>query len=135
MKSHMDNLVFAVRTKRESQVSSKSRWRDIAPALALLLISTGGMFAAVPSPSDNGGQYAVVAPPWYGPERTVELIAKAGGDIVDLGGWANVAVAHSANPGFARALYHAGAWLVVDPGRLRGCLGSERGAASRAGGA
>ncbi|MDR3529202.1 MAG: hypothetical protein P4L90_01405 [Rhodopila sp.] len=49
-----------------------------------------------------------------------------GGDIVDVGRLANIVIVYSARPGFVRALYRAGAWLVIDPVGLRGCLGFER---------
>jgi hypothetical protein len=97
-------------------------WLDFAPAIALLIVSVGGILIATVGPSGTRGQYAVVAPPWYNQAQTIGLVGIAGGDIVDLGGSANIVVAHSENPGFTRALYHAGAWLVIDPMGLRGCL-------------
>jgi hypothetical protein len=102
-------------------------WLDLAPAIALLIVSIGSIFAATVSPSGTRGQYAVVAPLWYNQTQTIELVGIAGGDIVDLGGIANIVIAHSDNPGFTRSLYHAGAWLVIDPIGLRGCLGIEQG--------
>jgi hypothetical protein len=96
------------------------------PATALLAVGAVGISAATLCPSSARGQYAVMAPPWYNLAQTVGLVAGADGDLVDLGGLANVVVVHSAKPGFVRALYRAGAWLVIDPGLLRGCLGLDR---------
>jgi len=96
-------------------------WRDFAPAAALLLVSSVGVGVAALSPSGDHGQYAVVTPPWY----NFALIGTAGGDIVEFGDLANIAIVHSADPGFVRALYRAGAWLVIDPAGLRGCFGFE----------
>jgi hypothetical protein len=107
-------------------ITDKRGWRNFAPAIVLLIVSTAAIFVATLSPSGNRGQYAVVAPPWYTLAQTAGLVGMAGGDIVDVGGLANVLIVHSANPRFVRALYRAGAWLVIDPGRLRGCLGFER---------
>jgi hypothetical protein len=55
--------------------------------------------------------------------HTAEIIGFAGGSIVEGGRLPNVIIAHSNEAGFADALYHAGAWLVLDPVLLRGCLG------------
>jgi hypothetical protein len=107
---------------------------DFAPAIALLIVSTVGIFVAAFSPSGDHGQYAVVAPPWYGFAQTIGLIDAAGGDIVEFGDLTNIAIVHSANPGFVRALYHAGAWLVIDPLGLRGCFGFGRNAMRQSGG-
>lgn len=100
-------------------------WLDFAPAVALLIVSTIGVFVAALSPSGDHGQYAVVAPPWYGFAQTIGLIDAAGGDIVEFGDLTNIVIVHSSNPRFVRALYHAGAWLVIDPVGLRGCFGFE----------
>ncbi|MCG2842114.1 hypothetical protein L6Q21_14085 [Sandaracinobacter sp. RS1-74] len=101
-------------------------WREMAPALALLALGLTGLAAAYLTPGGSGGQYAVVAPPWYGPGRTFDLVAAAGGRIAYAGGPGNLVVAWSDEPGFAGRLYGAGAWLVVDPMRLRGCRGEGR---------
>jgi hypothetical protein len=101
-------------------------WLDFAPAAVLLIVSTVGIFAATFSPSVGRTQYVVMAPPWYTLVQTVGLVARAGGDLVDLGGLANVVIVHSSNPEFVRELYRAGAWLVTDPVLLRGCLALER---------
>lgn len=99
------------------------RLRDLGSAAALLVAGIVGLLAATLSPSGKDGQYAVVAPPWYRPGETIALIQKADGGIVDMGGPANIVIAHSENPNFVHRLYGAGAWLVIDPLRLRGCVG------------
>ena len=110
------------------------RLRDLAPAIVLLVVSAVGIFVAALSPSANRGEYAVMAPPWYTLAQTVGLIARAGGDLVDVGRVTSVVIAHSASPRFVGALYRAGAWLVVDPVRLGGCLEFARDRALAAGG-
>ncbi|CAN5367994.1 hypothetical protein BH10PSE18_BH10PSE18_39370 [soil metagenome] len=82
-----------------------------------------GLVVATLYPSGKDGQYAVVAPPWYSVNQTIALIQAADGRIVDTGDYANMAIVHSTKPDFVRALYGAGAWLVIDPLRLRGCIG------------
>jgi hypothetical protein len=108
---------------------------DFAPAIAFLVVSALGIFAAALSPTGDGGQYLVMVPFGYDLSQTVELVDAAGSDIVDLGGLTNVVIVHSENPRFVRALYRAGAWLVIDPMRPPGCLGFERTPAPAPGGA
>lgn len=98
-------------------------WRDLLPAAALLALGMFGLVAATLAPTGKDGQYAVIAPPWYDLRRTITLIQTAGGGVADIGGPANIVIAHSEKPGFVRALYGAGAWLVIDPMQLRGCVG------------
>ena len=105
-----------------------------APALILLSVSSVGMFLAAFSPTGAAGQYAVVGPPWYNLTQTIRLADAAGGDVVDVGALANVLIIHSNKPGIIWALYGAGAWLVIDPMRLHGCLGSIAPAEPAAGG-
>jgi hypothetical protein len=92
------------------------------PAAALLVVSAVAILLAGFGPTGAGGQYALVAPPWFDLGRTMQLADAAGGEIVDVGGLTNVVIVHSGDPQAVRALYAAGAWLVLDPGRLRGCL-------------
>jgi hypothetical protein len=113
--------------------ADRRSWLDFTPAIALLIVSAVGILISALSPSGDRGQYAVVAPPWYNFAQTAALVATAGGDIVDFGAIADVVIAHSENPGFVRALYRAGAWLVIDPVALRGCLGFARISARRLG--
>ena len=94
-----------------------------APAAALLAVSAVAILLAGFSPTGANGQYAVVAPPWFDLGRTMQLADAAGGQTVDVGGLPNVVIIHSDDPTIVRALYAAGAWLVLDPGQLRGCLG------------
>jgi hypothetical protein len=112
----------------------RSCWRDFAPAIALLVISAMAVVAITLSPSGDEGQYVVVAPPWYNRTKTLIMASSTGGDVVDVGYFANVAIVHSNNLRFVAALYHSGAWLVIDPMELRGCLGFKQRAAPNSGG-
>jgi hypothetical protein len=60
----------------------------------------------------------------------MQLVHAAGGGIVEVGGLSNVLIVHSADQNFVAALYQAGAWLVIDPLKLRGCLGFSQDPAS-----
>ena len=114
--------------------TDRGHWRDFAPAIALLVASAGAIFMAAFSPSGDRGQYAVLAPPWYSRAQTLKLAVMAGGDVVDVGNLVNVVIVHSESPEFVAALYHSGAWLVVDPLELRGCLGFKPTSAFKSGG-
>ena len=100
-------------------------WQDFAPAATLLLASVIGLVFAGLNPSGARGQYAVIVPAWYDRGQTARLVGQAGGDLVAMGRLANVAIVHSNHPNFVWTLYRTGAWLVVDPAHLRGCLGFD----------
>jgi hypothetical protein len=94
------------------------------PVFVLLLFSLFGPLAVGLMPRDGQTQFAIVAAPWKGAGEMVALVAAADGAILDAGGLPNVIFARSDSPDFAAAAYRAGAWLVLDPVLLRGCLGS-----------
>ena len=100
-----------------------STW--LAP-LALLVVSLLGALAIGLAPRPGQAQFAVIGAPWAGLEGMVALVAIAEGAVVDAGSLPNVIFAQSDSPDFAAAAYRAGAWLVLDPVLLRGCLGSGR---------
>jgi len=106
--------------------SIKLHWRDFIPAAVLMIVVTAAIAAATLWPSGDRGQYAVVAPPSYDLGRTITMVQAAGGSIVYVGGLKNVVILHSADKNVVAALYHAGAWLVIDPHLLRGCAGFHR---------
>jgi hypothetical protein len=100
----------------------RGSWAGLGPAAILLLSSVVGAFFIGLAPRAGQNQFAVIAAPWAGLMQAVEMVGAAGGEVVDAGGLSNVIIAHSDDPGFVKALYHAGAWLVLDPILLRGCL-------------
>jgi hypothetical protein len=102
-------------------------WAGLLPAATLLLSSTLGLLIIGSAPQAGQTQLAVVAAPWKSLVQTAEMIGAADGVIVEAGGLPNVIIAHSDDPGFVDALYRAGAWLVIDPILLRGCLGFDTG--------
>lgn len=124
------DVMFLMETRRRDRIAravnptaGSFKWRDLAPAAALLFIGLLGLVAATLAPTGRDGQYAVVAPPWYDLPETLALIRTANGGIVDAGGPDNMVIAQSDDPGFVDAAYRAGAWAVIDPMRLRGCVG------------
>ncbi|MDR6952635.1 hypothetical protein J2X65_001990 [Ancylobacter sp. 3268] len=99
----------------------------LLPAVLLLLLSTLGTSTAMLAAGPGTEHVAVVAPPWYEPAQTLELVARAGGRIVDMGRFDNMVVAvvgdDEARQGFPDALRREGAWLALDAGFLNGCVG------------
>lgn len=89
----------------------------------MLAASLFGIMATGLLPRAGAKQYAVLGPPWRRAAEMLVLVDAAGGRLLDLGGIDNLVIAHSEDPGFADALYRAGAWLVLDAATLRGCLG------------
>ncbi|MDJ1159000.1 hypothetical protein QNA08_12215 [Chelatococcus sp. SYSU_G07232] len=63
----------------------------------------------------------VVASPFAGGKDAVRLVAEADGAIIRGGGRPGTVLARSDDPGFARRLYAAGAWLVVRVQAVEGC--------------
>src|SRR3712207_6474729 len=74
----------------------------LAAISCLLLVR----IATAPS---QGGTVAVFVAPWAAPGHAVRVVVEAGGRVVRQGGWANVVVATSDEPGWIGRLYAAGA--------------------------
>ena len=62
----------------------------------------------------RNGQALVIVSPWSEPGRVVNVIADAGGSIMNGTGSPYAAIAHSDEPGFAFRLFRSGAMLVLD---------------------
>ncbi|MGY2049340.1 hypothetical protein [Methylobacterium sp. JK268] len=91
-------------------------WVKGAAGAALAL----GLAAPLAVPPARG-PVAVVGPPGDGLPAVARIVAAAGGAILAQGRFGNLLVAVSDAPGFARRLYAAGAWLVLDPRLAVGC--------------
>jgi hypothetical protein len=117
--------------KLQEPAPREAGWRDLIPATALLILGLALFVVVGLGPVAGRDQYAVVAPPWYGVEQTAALVSAAGADIVDAGGLGNVLIVRGSGADFAGSLYRNGAWLVLDPQHLRGCLGFGGANASR----
>lgn len=98
---------------------------DLLPAGTLLAAGLAALLLASFSAAGNAGQYLVVLPPWSGAGQTFSLIAAAEGTLVEPGRFPNIAIAASADPGFAGAARKAGAWIVVPSPLLAGCGGTR----------
>jgi hypothetical protein len=105
---------------------TRTSWTALHPAGLLLLFSLFGSIVVGVLPTAGQTRFAVITPPWYRLTDAAALVSKAGGDIVDAGGIANIIIAHSNDPAFVGALYRHGAWLVMGSSALGGCLGLIR---------
>ncbi|MGI4945701.1 MAG: hypothetical protein ACRYHQ_34935 [Janthinobacterium lividum] len=100
--------------------NTRGRLATWAPCVAL---AAGSMLAAGASslgpPSD--GPIAALYPPWWSASQCL-LAAAAGGRPVRFGAAGFVVVVSPDTPDAARLLRRAGAWLLLDPRALGGCL-------------
>jgi hypothetical protein len=106
----------------DGSCGKRDKWGDLLPASILLLVTAFGALIVGLTPRAGQTQFAVVAAPWHNLVQTAEMVGVAGGAIVDAGRLPNVIIAHSDSPEFINAVRRAGAWLVLDPVVLRGCL-------------
>ncbi|MFH6786078.1 hypothetical protein [Methylobacterium sp. MA0201] len=90
-----------------------------AGALALVLLVP--VLAAL---TPRSGPVAVLARPGAGAAEAARIVAAAGGLLVRSGRFDALLIAASDEPGFARRLYAAGAWLVVHPALAGPCAPS-----------
>lgn len=96
-------------------------WRDMAPAMILLLAGVAALAAATLTASPVQGQYLVLAP-GAGGGRLTDLVYRAGGGVVGLGGMRGIAIAASEDPDFPQAMLAQGAWAVLPSSRMLGCF-------------
>lgn len=91
--------------------------------LALFALASLALPLAAAAPADVRAGAAVVFPPWTSQADAFARIGASGGALVSAGTIPFVAVATASEPAaFARAVRAAGAWLLLDPGALGGCL-------------
>ncbi len=86
-------------------------------AVAGLLAVTGMTLA----PSDEGPVAALFAPSLSRTEVMLR-VAAADASLIRHGAFDGIVVATADDPGLARRLRNAGAWLVVDPLAIGACL-------------
>lgn len=94
--------------------------RKWLPAIAIGLASLIALGVIRLAPAE-GQPVAVIFPPGISADAALLRTAAAGGLIVRTGAWEGLVVARSEAPGFAAALYRAGAWLVLSAADAVGC--------------
>ena len=83
--------------------------RIVGVNLAVILVV---LAASVISPRD--GRALVLVSPWSEPGRVIDVIALAGGSVLNGTGAPYAAIAFSDEPGFTYRLFRSGAVLVLD---------------------
>ena len=79
------------------------------------------IFLVAAWPAD-GRPVVALFPPSYGTPELVSAVARADGAIVALDTGSRVLISLGAGSGYARALYAAGAWLVLDAAAASLCM-------------
>lgn len=93
----------------------------MVPAILLLLFGLCALLLASALTDGVAGQYVVVLPPGYSLPDSLDLVSRADGGVVDLGGFGNIVIAASAAPDFGQAVREAGAWFAFAAPRFLGC--------------
>lgn len=98
------------------------RSRDLAPAIALLVVGLIALQIATISTRGVPGQYLVVARPGASLGETLTIVGEARGGLQRVTGFSNVVVASSSAPDFPKKLQASGAWLVLPSPVRSGCF-------------
>lgn len=111
-------------------MAEQSRWSVPGGAIPMRDVMVGsfagvGLAAAIflvaAWPAD-GRPVVALFPPSYGTPELVSAVARADGAIVALDTGSRVLISLGAGSGYARALYAAGAWLVLDAAAASLCM-------------
>lgn len=103
------------------------RVRDLAPAIALLVIGLMALQIATISTRGVPGQYLVIARPGASLGETLTIVGEARGGLRRVTGFSNMVVASSSAPDFSKKLQASGAWLVLPSPVRSGCFASPSG--------
>jgi ABC-type nitrate/sulfonate/bicarbonate transport system substrate-binding protein len=115
-----------IRAPRRQSVSGSSRnTQAVIAALVLTAASVVAMAALQLRPREST-QVAAVFSPWTSGDYAIARVAQAGGLVVRRGIIDAIVVVQSDDPGLIDRLYAAGAWAVIDPAALGGCLAGRR---------
>lgn len=98
--------------------------QSVIVAIVLTMASVTAMAALQMRPRD-GTQVAAVFAPWIRGEDALARVAQAGGSVVRQGAVDAVVVVQGDDPDLIDRLYAAGAWAVIDPAALGGCLADQ----------
>lgn len=94
----------------------------IAFLLVFALLTLAAPLALVAGPKDTGEGVAVVFAPWIDEATAMSRVGEAGGAVIRAGNLGFISVAMPASPDFADDIRKAGAWLLLDPQVIGGCL-------------
>jgi hypothetical protein len=95
--------------------------RASALGAAMILLSALPLLWLETRPRDVRN-VAVLFAPWISGDAALARVVAAGGVVVRPGAWRSILVAKSDAGDLPKRLYAAGAWAVIDPAALGGCL-------------
>jgi hypothetical protein len=98
------------------------RWPHWLSPVALLLVSWIWIAALTFRVGPGDSVVAVIFPPWWTADRVFAAAAAADASIVRAGGFGPVLVVQPAATNGLQRLYHAGAWLAMNPTGIGACL-------------
>ncbi|KMO33326.1 hypothetical protein VQ03_25095 [Methylobacterium tarhaniae] len=98
--------------------------RPLSPLTAAGILGLALLVPVLAALTPRSGPVAVLGPPGSGAAGTARIVAAAGGVLLRAGRFDSLLIAASDEPGFARRLYAAGAWLVVHPALAGSCAPS-----------
>ncbi|MEZ5934324.1 MAG: hypothetical protein R3F54_20770 [Alphaproteobacteria bacterium] len=93
----------------------------LLPAL-LITLSSAVLAGATSLGAPASGKVGIVFSPGLPEAEAVRRVVAAGGLPINVGAFENIVVAWAESPGFPSRVRDEGAWLVVDPQSLGGCL-------------
>lgn len=105
---------------RSPSTSACKRLRPWLPCTALALSSAIGVATLSLGPP-RAGPVAALFPPWWSATRSMRAAASAG-RIVRFGAAGFVVVVVPDDAASADRLHRSGAWLLLDPEALGGCI-------------
>jgi len=94
----------------------------IAFLIVFVLLTLAAPLALIAGPKDMGEGVAVVFAPWIDEATAMSRVGEAGGAVIRAGNLGFISVAMPASPDFAADIRKAGAWLLLDPQVVGGCL-------------
>jgi len=93
-----------------------------AVAAAVMVVASAMPIVWIQAQPRDGADVAAIFAPWATREGAFARTIAAGGIVVRQGTTDTILVVHGGNPGLIDRLYAAGAWAVIDPVALGGCL-------------
>ncbi|MGY6646731.1 MAG: hypothetical protein ACXIVD_16090 [Salinarimonas sp.] len=90
--------------------------------IAFVLMTLGAPLALVAGPKDVNAGVAVVFAPWIDEATAMSRVGEAGGAVIRAGNLGFISVVMPDSPEFANDIRKAGAWLLLDPQVVGGCL-------------
>jgi hypothetical protein len=98
--------------------------RSAALGAGMILLSVLPLLWLETRPRD-ATSVAVIFPPWLSADAAFARVIAAGGVVARPGAWRTILVVKGAAADLPDRLYAMGAWAVVDPQALGGCLGGR----------